>query len=86
MQPHDTEHRTEDGARDATLRRIFAAAERPAPAGELASLTAPAFRALVAERLRTLERDVAEVRSRTNGLLFVIAGAVVTQVLLRVIA
>lgn len=47
------------------------------------SMSAPAFRALVAERLRTLERDVAEVRARVNGLLFVVAGAVVTQVVLR---
>ncbi len=47
------------------------------------AMSAPAFRALVAERLRSLERDVAEVRSRVNGLLFVVAGAVVTQLVLR---
>lgn len=57
---------------------------RIAPAAEpLEAMTAPAFRSVVADRLRTLERDVAEVRSRVNGLLFVVAGAVVTQLVLR---
>lgn len=52
----------------------------------LETMSAPAFRSVVAERLRVLERDVAEVRTRINGLLFVVAGAVVTQVVLRLIA
>jgi hypothetical protein len=67
------------------LRRLFARG----PAGAmppLETMSAPAFRALVAERLRTLERDLAELRGRINGLLFVVAGAVVTQVLLRLFA
>jgi hypothetical protein len=49
------------------------------------SMSTPAFRALVAERLRSLERDVAEVRTRVNGLLFVVAGAVVSQLVLRLL-
>ncbi len=49
-------------------------------------MSAPAFRGVVAERLRALERDVGEVRARVNGLLFVVAGAVVTQVVLRLFA
>jgi hypothetical protein len=59
-------------------RRASAAAAEP-----LESMSAPAFRGVVAERLRALERDVGEVRARVNGLLFVVAGAVVTQVVLR---
>ena len=54
----------------------------PAP---LESMTAPAFRSIVAERLRLLERELAEVRTRVNGLLFVVAGAAVTQLVLRVL-
>ena len=53
---------------------------------QLESMSAPAFRGVVAERLRALERDVGEVRARVNGLLFVVAGAVVTQVVLRLFA
>ena len=49
----------------------------------LETMTPQAFRAVVAERLRALERDLAEVRARVNGLLFVVAGAVATQVILR---
>ena len=51
----------------------------------LEAMTAPAFRAVVAQRLRALEREVAEVRTRVNGLLFVVAGAVVTQLVLRLV-
>jgi hypothetical protein len=50
------------------------------------AMTAAAFRAGVTERLHALEREVAEVRQRVNGLLFVVAGAVVTQVVLRLFA
>jgi len=53
---------------------------------EIEAMTAPAFRVLVAERLRALERDVTEMRARINGLLFVVAGAVVTQLVLRLVA
>ena len=51
----------------------------PPPAGA-------AFRAVVDERLRSLERQVDEVKGRVNGLLFLLAGAVATQVVLRLIA
>ena len=58
-----------------------------APGGDsLQTMPAPAFRAIVAQRLGSLERDMAEVRTRVNGLLFVAAGAVVTHVLLRLLA
>ena len=59
---------------------------RSAATEPLESMSAPAFRGVVAERLRALERDVGEVRARVNGLLFVVAGAVVTQVVLRLFA
>ena len=49
----------------------------------LETMTAPAFRAIVAERLRNLERELIEVRSRVNGLMFVVAGAVISQIILR---
>jgi hypothetical protein len=51
----------------------------------LETMSAPAFRSIVAERLRVMEREIAEVRSRVNSLLFVVAGAVVTHLVLRVI-
>lgn len=44
-----------------------------------------AFRATVEERLRNLERDVTEVKSRLNGLLLFIASTALAQVLLRVV-
>jgi hypothetical protein len=47
---------------------------------------AAAFRARVEERLRSLEAEVADVKSRVNGLLFFIAGTVIAQALLRVLA
>ena len=43
-----------------------------------------AFRAVVEERLRGLEDQVREVKTRVNGLLFFLAGTVAVQVLLGV--
>jgi len=47
---------------------------------------AAAFRARVEERLRHLEAELADVKSRINGLLFFIAGTVIAQALLRVVS
>ncbi len=47
---------------------------------------AAAFRARVEERLRSLEGELAELKSRINGLLFFIAGTVIAQALLRLLA
>lgn len=58
----------------------------PDPPPEPLPRSAAAFRAAVAERLRSLEQQVAEVKTRVNGLLFLIAGTVVTQVILRLFA
>ena len=49
----------------------------------LSGLKAAAFRAAVEERLRALDDDVHELKGRLNGLIFVVLGAVVTQVILR---
>jgi len=55
--------------------------------GELVSarVSAAEFRAAAEQRLRALEREVAEVKGRVNGLIFVVAGAVITQVVLRLV-
>jgi hypothetical protein len=50
-----------------------------------ARVSAAAFRAAVEQRLRNLERDVGEIKGRLNGLIFLIVGTVVTQVLLKVV-
>ena len=47
---------------------------------------AAAFRARVEERLNNLEAQLTELKGRINGLLFLIAGTVATQALLRVLA
>ena len=62
------------------LRRRRAAPSRPAaqPSGDRAS-----FRATVDLRLSNLERQLDEVKGRVNGLLFLLAGAVATQVILK---
>jgi hypothetical protein len=78
------------GGDDAIARRLREVFERhAAPAvdnGAMQTMSAPAFRAIVAERLRSLEREVAEVRARINGLVFVVLGAVVTQLVLKAFA
>jgi len=46
-------------------------------------ISAAAFRASVEERLTGLERDVGDLRGRISGLIFVVIGAVITQVVLK---
>ena len=59
----------------------------PDAGGEVpARVSAAEFRAAAEQRLRALEREVAEVKGRVNGLIFVVAGAVITQVVLRLLA
>ena len=41
-----------------------------------------AFQAVVEERLRSLEKQLDEVKGRVNGLIFLIIGVVITQVAL----
>lgn len=60
----------------------------PAPAGNRSGAhrgrsSAAAFRAVVEERLRNLEREMGEVKGRINGLIFLVLGAVITQLMLR---
>ena len=54
-------------------------AERPLPDAPVAT----ASPAELAARLAALEREMAEVRSRINGLLYLVVGAVLTQLVLR---
>jgi hypothetical protein len=50
------------------------------PGGRRSS--AAAFHAVVEERLRSLEKQLDEVKGRVNGLIFLIVGVVITQVVL----
>jgi len=44
-----------------------------------------AFRARVEERLRNLEQQVSEIKGRINGLIFLVAGTALTQVIIKVL-
>ncbi len=45
-----------------------------------------AFRAAIEERLRNVERDMGDIKNRVTGLIFLLAGTVITQLLVRVLA
>ena len=64
------------------LRRRAARTEQRAPT---AQLSAGAFRAVVDERLRNLERQLDEVKGRVHGLIFLLAGAVAAQFILQLL-
>lgn len=72
---------TGSGLERALARLRSRESEAAAPAGE----TTPAFEAVVRERLRTLERQVDEVKGRVNGLIFLLAGTVAAQLVLRLV-
>jgi hypothetical protein len=93
MHPHDRSHESPEPPAPgpieraiADIRRRRALARQAENGAALEAMSPPVFRATVVERLRALERDVAEVRQRVNGLLFVVAGAAVTQIVLRLFA
>jgi len=44
-----------------------------------------AFGALVEERLKDMERNIQEVKGRINGLIFLILGLVVAEVIIRLV-
>ena len=64
-------------------RRTASADEQTTPPAE--RLSAAAFRAVVDERLRSLERQLDEVKGRVNGLLCLLAGSVASQIVLRLL-
>jgi len=55
-----------------------------ADSGETARISAAAFRAAVEQRLRSLERDIGEMKGRLNGLIFLVIGTVIAQAVLKV--
>ena len=50
-----------------------------------ARVSAAAFRVAVELRLGNVERELGEVKGRVNGLIFLVAGTVVTQVVLKLV-
>ncbi len=66
----------------ALLRRRRDRSQPPRDAGQGKQERA-SFRATVDLRLSNLERQLDELKGRVNGLLFLLAGAVATQVILK---
>jgi hypothetical protein len=66
----------------AALLRRRRAAEASA---ERLPLTGVAFRAVVDQRLASVEEQIREVKGRVNGLIFLIAGTVAAQIILRLL-
>lgn len=55
--------------------------------GDVASrVSTAAFQAATGERMRNLEREMGDIKNRVNGLIFLVAGTVITQLLVRVLA
>jgi len=79
--------RTEsDELKGAIARLLRGGRGTPAPPRPAVSI-APgcAFGAVVEERLKELERSLGEVKARLNGLIFLVVGAVVLEVVLRLV-
>lgn len=63
------------------LKEAIGRFRRPAPAAVDLSPGSP-FEALLDARLKALERQVEEVKDRVYGLMFLVAGAVIIQVVM----
>lgn len=75
------------GSRRRMLERTMAWLGRRRDGGgrDLQARSPAAFRAVVEERLRSLERQLDEVKGRVNGLIFLLVGAVAAQFVLRLV-
>jgi hypothetical protein len=60
-------------------RQRAAQKESPAPSSD------DPFRAVVEERLHHLEQQLGELKGRVNGLIFLVAGTALTQVIIKLI-
>jgi hypothetical protein len=76
--------RQPQGTLERAVARFRARPARPQDA-EPARITAAAFRASVEQRLRNLERDTGELKGRLNGLIFLVIGTVISQLLLKLV-
>ncbi len=63
------------------LRRLMLA--RATPAARIDLAPGCAFGVAVDERLKEVERQIGEVKDRLNGLIYLVIGAVVVEVVLR---
>jgi len=70
----------------ARFRRGGPAPAPPWPAGARPGTPEGAFQFVVEERLANLQRQLDEVKARVNGLLFLLAGAVASEFILRLVA
>ncbi len=72
-----------------TLRRLWAGLrknrEGQSHGTHVAVAPASAFEAVLEQRLKELEAQVEEVKGRVNGLLFLVAGTVLLEVVLRLV-
>lgn len=82
------EARDRKGAEElaAAIRRLAARwRRRPGTQPGVDVSPACAFGAVVGQRLAELERNIAEVKGRLNGLIFLVIGAVVIEMILRLV-
>jgi len=63
----------------------FRRTRQAAPEAAKAPRGSDAFRVRVEERLRNLEQQVGEIKGRVNGLIFLVAGTALTQVIIKVL-
>ncbi len=65
----------------------FRPARRPAggDGATAARTSAAAFRAAAAVRLHNLERDVGDLKGRLNGLILLVTGTVIAQLILKLV-
>jgi hypothetical protein len=70
------------------LERALAQFRRRQPAAQQEDSEASSddpFRAVVEERLHHLEQQLGELKGRVNGLIFLVAGTALTQVIIKLI-
>jgi len=69
----------------AQFRRRQRAVQKESPEAIPEASSDDPFRAVVEERLHHLEQQLGELKGRVNGLIFLVAGTALTQVIIKLI-
>lgn len=69
------------------IRKLWMGKKRRGKEGRKPRVASPesAFDAVVEERLKELEASMRELKAKVNGLIFAVAGAVLTEVVLKIV-
>lgn len=76
--------RNADGLKE-TIAKLASRSRAAVPPAKVDMSPGCAFGAVIEQRLKDMERNLADVKARLNGLIFLVVGAVLVEVIMRLL-